>query len=68
VWADYEQLLREIFSTFCGQKKNFFFLKHCIVRTEKLHRKKVKFFLGGEEFFFSEKPVFFRAKNSTVST
>ena len=26
VWADYEQLLREVFSTFCGQKKkeNFF--------------------------------------------
>ena len=21
VWADYEQLLREVFSTFCGQKK-----------------------------------------------
>ena len=21
VWDDYEQLLREIFSTFCGQKK-----------------------------------------------
>ena len=20
VWADYEQLLREVFSTFCGQK------------------------------------------------
>ena len=25
VWADYEQLLREVFSTFCG--KNFFFRK-----------------------------------------
>ena len=26
VWADYEQLLREVISTFCGQKKkeNFF--------------------------------------------
>jgi hypothetical protein len=21
VWADYEQLLREVFSTFCGKKK-----------------------------------------------
>jgi hypothetical protein len=30
-----------------------------------LHRKKVK---NWEEFFISEKPVFFRAKNSTVST
>jgi hypothetical protein len=24
VWADYEQLLREVFSTFCGQKKKKF--------------------------------------------
>ena len=37
VWADYEQLLREVFSTFCGQKKKNFFenivasaLKSCI--------------------------------------
>ena len=37
VWADYEQLLREVISTFCGQKKKFFFenivasaLKSCI--------------------------------------
>ena len=45
VSADYEQLLREVFSTFCGQKKK-----------------------NWEEFFISEKPVFFRAKNTTVST
>ena len=25
VWADYEQLLREVISTFCGQKKKKFF-------------------------------------------
>ena len=25
VWADYEQLLREVFSTFSGQKTNFFY-------------------------------------------
>ena len=37
VWADYEQLLREVFSTFCGQKKKKKFenivasaLKSCI--------------------------------------
>ena len=36
VWADYEQLLRVGFSTFCGQKKN---LKNCSDRTEKLHWK-----------------------------
>ena len=27
VWADYEQLLREVFSTFCGQKKKKKILK-----------------------------------------
>ena len=35
-WADYEQLLREVFSTFCGQKKNENIvasaLKSCIER------------------------------------
>ena len=38
VWADYEQLLRPVFSLFRGQK-NFleFFWKHYRVRTEKLH-------------------------------
>ena len=60
VWADY----------FCGQKKKKIFWKHCSVRTEKLHRKKVKknYFFLWEEIFFSENPVFFRAKNATVST
>ena len=61
VWADYEQLLREVFSTFCGQKKiKFFFWKHCSVCTKKLHRKKVKknyFFLG--RIFFFRKTSFF---------
>ena len=40
VWADYEQLLRPVFSLFWGQK--IFFWKHHSVRTEKLHWKKVK--------------------------
>ena len=62
VWDDYEQLLREVFSIFCGPKKRIktVFWKHCSVRTEKLHRKKVKkkYFLGGKIFFF-RKTFFF---------
>ena len=55
VWADYEQLLRPVFSLFWGQ--NFFikfFWKNHSVRTEKLHRKKVKkkYFFWGRFFFF----------------
>ena len=47
VWADYEQLLRTVFS--CFRVQNFFFWKCCTVRTEKLHninlrKKKIKFF------------------------
>ena len=34
VWADYEQLLWEVFSTFCGQKK---IEKSCGVCVKKLH-------------------------------
>ena len=56
VWADCEQLLRPIFSLFRGQKNILiFFWKHHSVRTEKLHRKKVKkIFLGGFSFFFQK--------------
>ena len=43
VWADYEQLLRPIFSLFWGQRKNF-----------KFKKKNWRW----EEFFFSEKPYF----------
>ena len=70
VWADYEQLLRPVFSLFRGQKKFLkFFWKHHSVRTEKLHWKKVKKkFWGGEIFFFFRKNIFLRAKNATVST
>ena len=50
VWADYEQLLRPVFPLFRGQKNILkYFWKHHSVRTEKLHRKKVKkkiFFLA----------------------
>ena len=68
VWADYEQLSGLVLSTFCGQKKKKN-QKDCSVCTEKLHRKKGNFFFFfREEFFISEKPVFFRAKNPTVST
>ena len=31
VWADYEQLLREVFSTFCGQKKKYIFFENIAV-------------------------------------
>jgi hypothetical protein len=70
VWADSEQLFWVVFSIFHRQKikKNIFFL-HCSVRTEKLHKIKLKIkkkILG--KFFITEKPVFFRAKNATVST
>ena len=56
------------FFTFSGSKKFLkFFWKHHSVRTEKLHRKKVKKnFFGGGNFFFLEKPGFFRAKYKTV--
>ena len=72
-WAGlWEKRFGPIMSNFWGRFFQLFvvkkkilkiFWKHCSVRTEKLHRKKVKkniIFL--EEFFFSEKPVFFRAK------
>ena len=45
-----EQLLRVVFSTFCGQKNLIFFLKYSSVRTKKLHKKLWwNFFF---EFFF----------------
>ena len=45
VWADSEQLFWVVFSIFHGQKKIFFeFFLHCSVRTEKLHKIKLKFF------------------------
>ena len=38
-WADYEQLLKNVFSCFQGQKINLkFFQKYCSVRTKKLHK------------------------------
>ena len=52
VGADYEQLMRVVFSNFCGQKKIKIW-KHCSVRTEKLHKKKVKKKLFLWEIFFS---------------
>ena len=36
-WANYEQVLRAIYSCFRRQKKRLFFLKHCSVHTKKLH-------------------------------
>ena len=43
IWANYEQLLRPVFSSFHGQKK----LKHHSLRTKKLHKIKLLFI-----FFF----------------
>ena len=51
LWATFEGVF---FMFSWAKKRKFFFWKNCSVRTEKLHRKKVKnfFFLGGENFFF----------------
>ena len=38
VWANYEQLLRVLFSCFQGQKNVEFFLNNFSVRTKKLHK------------------------------
>ena len=62
VWADYEQLLIG-FLNFLLEKK-----KHCSVRTEKLHKEKVKKNLGVGKKNYFRKISFFRAKNATVST
>jgi hypothetical protein len=40
--AHYEQLLRSVFLCFYVQKMNLIFFENCRVRTEKLHRRKVK--------------------------
>ena len=42
-WADYEQLLRSVFSCFQGQKKiRFFFLNIAASALKKLHKMKLK--------------------------
>ena len=44
VWANSEQLFWVFFSILHGQKEIFFeFFLHCSVRTEKLHKIKLKF-------------------------
>ena len=63
--ADYEQLLRPVFLCLHGPKMNliFFFLTYFSIRTENLHRikvKKVKINLGS--IFYVRKTSFFRAK------
>ena len=52
------------FQLFVGKKKKNFFWKHCSVRTEKLHRKKVKFFIFffGKNFFFQKNQFFLGLK------
>ena len=48
IWADYEQLWRPVFSSFCGQKKVN--KKHCSVSTKKLKLHEIKryFFLNNQ--------------------
>jgi hypothetical protein len=67
VWADSEQLFWVVFSIFHGQKINFFeFFLHFSIRTEKLHKIKLKFFKKifqiffyfSKKIFILEKPVF----------
>ena len=68
VWADSEQLFWVVFSIFHGQKIKFLIsFLHCSVRTEKLHKIKLKFFKKNfEKKFYLRKTSFFRAKNVTV--
>ena len=48
-WADYEQLLREVFSCFQGH----FFWKHYSVRTKKLHNIFLNFFKNFLKIFLN---------------
>ena len=44
IWANNEQLLRPVFSSFRGQKnRKKVKKKHCSVRTKKLHKMKLVF-------------------------
>jgi hypothetical protein len=61
VWADSEQFFWVVFSIFHGQKFNFFkFFLHCSVRTEKLHKIKLKFFkkIFGKKNYFRKTSFF----------
>ena len=43
IWADYEQLLRAVFSCFHGQKQSLNCIrKYSSILTEKLHKMKVR--------------------------
>ena len=56
-----KQLFEVVFSTFWGQKKIFFeFFLHCSVRTEKLHKIKLKFFkkIFGKKFYLRKTSFF----------
>ena len=63
VWADYEHLLRPIFSFFGGWD---FFWKHYSICSEKLQFFFYKIFLTPEKV--KKTPRFFRAKNLSVNT
>ena len=50
VWADYEELLREVFSTFCGQRNKK--LKNIVASALKSCKKKGKKKKNWGKFFF----------------
>jgi hypothetical protein len=61
VWADSEQLFWVVFSIFHGQKIYFLiFFLHCSVRTEKLHKTKLKIFKNfmGKNFYLRKTSFF----------
>ena len=61
VWADSEQLFWVFFSIFHGQKEICFeFFLHCCVRTEKVHKIKLKIFkkIFGKKFYLRKTSFF----------
>ena len=59
---------KKVFSTFYEQKKRKLFYENAVASALKscIEKSRISFFFC-EEFFISEKPGFFRAKNATVS-
>ena len=59
VWADYEQLLREVFSTFYEQKKRKLFYENAVASVLKscIEKSRISFFFV-KIFLFQKKPGF----------
>ena len=67
VWADYEQLLREVSSTFCRfmwAKKNIFFFENIVASELKrcIEKRYKKYFYVGKFFYFRKNRVFLDQK------